>query len=203
MLSLVAATGGCPSHSVSAPINATFNTRCVWSTEAASSIFVCVEKCAADGGVPACPNSTAEYAWFVDVIRMLVHVRSHWLGLYQRPGAEEPDGWDRCVSGGGVNFTNWSRIAVADGPIAQHSCAIAYYDGAFAGPCIFQEYLNDSLPCLCTPGNASDEWPHDAEALRQQYAEAQRNTTYLADLRDSLSDPSVSTTRPTTAIEVV
>lgn len=59
---VAAAASGCPSHSVPAPADATFDTRCAWTTEGASSIFECVEKCAADGGVPACPNSTAEYA---------------------------------------------------------------------------------------------------------------------------------------------
>ena len=101
LVALAAATVGCPSHSVPAPADAPFDTRCAWTTEAASSILACVEKCAADGGVPACPNSTAEYAWLAETIVD----RVHWLGLYQQPGAAEPDGgWDRCVSGGGVNF---------------------------------------------------------------------------------------------------
>ena len=65
LAALAAATGGCPSHSVAAPADATFDTRCKWTTDGASSIFACIEKCAADGGVPACPNSTAEYARMV------------------------------------------------------------------------------------------------------------------------------------------
>jgi len=65
-LAAVAAAGDCPSHSVAAPADAPFDTRCAWTTDGASSLFACVEKCAADGGVPACPNSTAEYAWLAE-----------------------------------------------------------------------------------------------------------------------------------------
>ena len=70
MLLLVAtlAASGCPSNSTPAPADAPFDTRCAWTTEGASSIFECVEKCAADGGVPACPNSTAQTAWLTETI---------------------------------------------------------------------------------------------------------------------------------------
>ena len=53
LAAVAAATGSCPSHSVPAPADAPFDTRCAWTTEAASSVFACVEKCAADGGVPS------------------------------------------------------------------------------------------------------------------------------------------------------
>ena len=68
LAAVAAATGGCPSHSVAAPADAPFDTRCAWTTDAASSIFECVEKCATDGGVPACPNSTAQTAWLTETI---------------------------------------------------------------------------------------------------------------------------------------
>ena len=68
LAAVAAATGSCPSHSVPAPADAPFDTRCAWTAEASSSVFACVEKCAADGGVPACPNSTAEYAWLAETI---------------------------------------------------------------------------------------------------------------------------------------
>ena len=138
------AASGCPSHSVPAPATATFDTQCAWRTEAAGSLFACVDKCAADGGVPACPNSTAEYAWLAETIVD----RVHWLGLYQQPGAEEPDGgWDRCVSGGGVNFTNWAAGQPNDWGQSPESCAVATVHGAYDVTCVHPE----SRPCLCTP----------------------------------------------------
>ena len=137
-LSAVAASG-CPSHSVAAPADAPFDTRCKWTTEGASSIFECVEKCAADGGVPACPNSTAEYAWLAETI-----VEDwNWLGLYQQPGADEPDGgWDRCVSGGGVNFTSWAAGKPNDW--GQESCAGASADGSNDEQCVGLSELRTS-----------------------------------------------------------
>ena len=165
LAAVAAATGGCPSHSVAAPADATFDTRCAWTTEGASSIFACVEKCAADGGVPACPNSTAEYAWLAETIVD----RVHWLGLYQPPGAGEPtSSWDRCVSGGGVNFTNWAAGEPNhDMGQSPESCAHATVIGAYDETCV----LPESTPCVCTPGAASDAWPADAVALRRQHEE--------------------------------
>ena len=69
LAAVAAATGGCPSHSVAAPANATFDTRCAWrTTERASSLFECVEKCAADGGGQRAPTRRPEYAWLAETI---------------------------------------------------------------------------------------------------------------------------------------
>ena len=59
----------CPPHSTPAPENATFDTSCVWLADRSKSLYACVDACAADGGVPACPNSEDEFNWIHEFSR--------------------------------------------------------------------------------------------------------------------------------------
>ena len=85
----------------------------------AHEIAECIPLCASGGGVPACPRSDEENAWFADILladytKHPWFADFHWLGKYQTPTnpmlgeyIAPADGWDHCVGGGATNYTNW------------------------------------------------------------------------------------------------
>ena len=103
-----------------------------WSTSpaAAASLRECVDICARDGGVPACPSSAAQN---LQLALLAGNGTDHWIGVYQTPagsavistlGTSNVDpaaGWDRCVSGPAPNFTALANPDDANG--MPESCA--------------------------------------------------------------------------------
>ena len=104
-----------------------------WSTSpaAAASLRECVDICARDGGVPACPSSAAQN---LQLALLAGNGTDHWIGVYQTPagsavistlGTSNVDpaaGWDRCVSGPAPNFTALANPDDANG--MPESCAL-------------------------------------------------------------------------------
>ena len=83
----------------------------------AHEIAECIPLCASGGGVPACPRSDEENAWFADIARAedMNPLDWHWLGKYQTPTnpmlgeyIAPADGWDHCIGGGAACLVQFS-----------------------------------------------------------------------------------------------
>ncbi len=99
----------CPASACLAPPASAWIGTCAWIVTTPTTLFGCAESCAAGGGVPACPNSTAENMWLAECVANQPGTSSAWLGVYQDPAVNSPtDGWDRCMAGGRIGFGEWS-----------------------------------------------------------------------------------------------
>ena len=142
----------------------------------AHEIAECIPLCASGGGVPACPRSDEENAWFADIARAedMNPLDWHWLGKYQTPTnpmlgeyIAPADGWDHCVGGGATNYTNWwvdpltAEVQPPDDMFGDEKCtALAVFpscDGAWIdSTCALAILTEDGArPCLCATGEAT------------------------------------------------
>ena len=78
---------------------------CYRLTDERATQWECDELCGAEASL-ACISSEEESTYIS--MELLRAGRAAWIGLYQTPGAAEPDGgWSHCSNGEAVNFTNW------------------------------------------------------------------------------------------------
>ena len=142
-----------------------------WSTAPARGVSLdeCVGLCAADGGVPACPQNQSHFEQLLSV----ADGRYVWVGMYQwnttlvRALAGELR-LDRCVSGAATNYSDW--LTPPDLRSDPKQCAIIAgasptYSGLINRPCESDAYWR-GVPCLCEAGVASSEWAEHVQVLR-------------------------------------